>query len=287
MIGGMTPRYQDFIQTDASINHGNSGGPLVDRSGRVIGINTAINEKGQGIGFAVPSNLVQQIYGQLDEHGRVIRGYLGIRTEDVVQVVGEEVPGEPGAGARILTVVPDSPAALQGMRTGDIVVDFDGTRVVSRRQLQFLIAGTKPGQEVECEFIRDGARNGVRLVPVEWINEKPGESVVPTAHWLGLDVADLAGADPRAARFKEALGVTTTTGIMVVEVREDESGAEAGIRPGDVLVSIEGRELDGLDDWSEARNLFAAHRGELTLLVRTGGMENYVRVRPRPGGVEN
>ncbi|PID81660.1 peptidase, partial [bacterium DOLZORAL124_64_63] len=83
-IGGLTPRYQDFIQTDASINFGNSGGPLVDVRGRVIGVNTAINQSGQGIGFAVPSNMVRRIYRDLREHGRVIRGYLGVRTEDVV-----------------------------------------------------------------------------------------------------------------------------------------------------------------------------------------------------------
>ena len=113
-IGGLTPRYQDFIQTDASINFGNSGGPLVDVAGRIIGINTAINAKGQGIGFAVPSNLVQMIYGQLKENGRVIRGYLGAMTQDVVQVVGEEIPGEPPEGARILSVVTGSPGAEGG-----------------------------------------------------------------------------------------------------------------------------------------------------------------------------
>ena len=287
VIGSMTPRYQDFIQTDASINFGNSGGPLVDVAGRVIGVNTAINEKGQGIGFAVPSNLARQVYLQLNEHGRVIRGYLGIRTEDVVQVVGEEVPGEPDSGARILSVLGGSPADQAGLLVGDIVVGFSGKKVVSRRQLQFLIASTSPGREVVCEFVREGKRKGIRLTPVEWIAEEPGGTVSPAVGWLGMEVAALAGLDPRVFRLKEALGVTGTAGIMVVEVQEDQPGAEAGIRPGDVLVSIEGRELDELEDWNEARNLFAVRRQTLSILVRTGGRENYVQVNPRYAGVEN
>ncbi|MBU8871473.1 MAG: trypsin-like peptidase domain-containing protein [Gemmatimonadales bacterium] len=287
VIGSMTPRYQDFIQTDASINFGNSGGPLVDVAGRVIGVNTAINQKGQGIGFAVPSNLTRQVYGQLKEHGRMIRGYLGIRTEDVVQVVGEEVQGEPDSGARVLTVLADSPADQAGLLVGDIVVEFSGKKVLSRRQLQFLIAGANPGQEVSCDFIRDGKRNGIRLIPVEWIEEKAGAAVSQAFGWLGMEVASLAGVDPRVFRLKEAMGVTGMTGIMVIAVQEDQPGAEAGIRPGDVLVSIEGRELIKLDDWDEARNLFVTRRQPLSLLVRTGGVENYVQVKPRFEGVEN
>ncbi len=156
VIGGLTPRYQDFIQTDAAINFGNSGGPLVDVRGRVIGVNTAINQAGQGIGFAVPSNLVQRIWSQLRSHGRVIRGYLGITTEDVVQIVGEEVAGEPPSGARVLSVRPDGPAAGAGLAVGDIVVRYDGRPVESNRELQFLVADTAPGAEVALGVVRGG-----------------------------------------------------------------------------------------------------------------------------------
>ncbi len=287
VIGKMTPRYQDFIQTDASINHGNSGGPLVDRHGRVIGVNTAISEKGQGIGFAVPSNLVRQIYAQLRENGRVIRGYLGIRTEDVVQIVGEEIPGEPEKGARILAVVPGAPAAQADLRPGDIVIGFGGKPVSSRRQLQFAIAAAEPGAAIDVEFVREGRRSEVALTPTEW-NESPDSDAAPTAdHWLGIEVAALDGIDPRVTKLKEAIGVSATTGVLVVGVDEDQPGAEAGIRPGDVIVSIEGRQLTGMADWNEARNLFASVRRDLTVLVRTSGMENYVRIRPRTAGVEN
>ncbi len=286
-IGGLTPRYQDFIQTDAAINFGNSGGPLVDINGLVIGVNTAINQQGQGIGFAVPSRLVAVIYEQLKTHGRVIRGYLGAVTEDVVQIVGEEVAGEPLVGARVLSVVPESPAAGIGLRAGDVVVDFAGQPVESRRQLLFLIAAASPGQEVEMIFVRGGKRNGVRVRPVEWIESESHGAASLVAHWLGMEVASLDGGDPRVTRLKETLGVTAATGVMVVAVQEGQPAADAGIRPGDVLVAIADHEIMDLDSYSQVRTQMASLRDPLTVRLRTGGMENTVLVQPRSRGVEN
>ncbi len=286
-IGGQTPRYQDFIQTDASINFGNSGGPLVDVAGRIIGINTAINAQGQGIGFAVPSNLVQSIYGQLLEYGRVIRGYIGAMTEDVVQVVGEEVSGEPESGARVLTVMDGSPAAEGGLQPGDIIVGFGDQEVDSRRKLQFLIAAARPGQEVSCEIIRNGEQKDFRLRPVEWIEEQAGDAASLAAHWLGMEVASLASGDQRVTRLKEVLGVTATTGVMVVDVQDDQPAAEAGIRPGDVLLAVDGHEITDLESYQKVRDLMASRRDPLSVLVRTGPTENYVTVIPRHGGTEN
>jgi len=286
-IGGLTPRYQDFIQTDASINFGNSGGPLVDVRGRLIGVNTAINQRGQGIGFAVPSNLVTNIYRQLREHGRVIRGYLGITTEDVVQVVGEEVPGEPVSGARVVSIVEGSPAAGGNLQAGDVVVEFGGQKVESRRQLLFLIAGSAPGQDVEIIIVRDGKRNGFQVRPVEWIQEESEAAAAQAAFWLGMEVASINGGDPRVLRLTEALGVTATTGVMVVVVQDGRPAAEAGIRPGDVVVSIAGHEIIDLESYDQVRTLLAPSRDLLSVLVKTGNMENYVSIQPRHGGLEN
>jgi len=286
-IGGLTPRYQDFIQTDASINFGNSGGPLVDVQGRLIGVNTAINQRGQGIGFAVPSNLVMNIYNQLREHGRVIRGYLGIMTEDVVQVVGEEIPGEPESGARIISIVDGSPAAAGPLLAGDVVVEYTGQKVDSRRQLLFLIAGSAPGQEVEIIIIRDGKRNGFLVRPVEWIKEESDAAAAQASLWLGMEVASISGQDTRVSRLKEALGVTVTTGVIVVVVVDGKPAAEAGIRPGDVLVSIAGHEIIDLESYDQVRTLLAPSRDLLSVLVKTGNMENYLSVQPRHDGLEN
>jgi serine protease Do len=283
----MTPRFQDFIQTDASINFGNSGGPLVDIRGRLIGVNTAISQRGQGIGFAVPSNLVTNIYHQLREHGRVIRGYLGIVTEDVVRVVGEEVPGEPERGVRVVRIVAGSPAEVGGLKVGDIVVGYAGQGVDSRRQLLFLIAGSAPGQDVEIEIVRDGLRNGFQVSPVEWVQEESEAAAAQASLWLGMEVASIAQGDPRVSRLAEALGVTATTGVMVVAVQEDGPSAEAGIRPGDVVVSIAGHEIIDLESYDLVRALLASNRDLLSVLVRTGNMENYLSVQSRGSELEN
>jgi len=286
-IQGLTPRYQDFLQTDASINHGNSGGPLVDIHGQVVGVNTAISERGQGIGFAVPSRLVQVVYQQLRSKGRVVRGYLGAVTEDVVQVVGEETAGEPAVGARVVRIVPDSPAAAGGLQAGDVVVEFAGSTVASRRQLLFLIAAAVPGQEVEMTFVRGGKRKGIRVRPVEWIEGKSTGAASLAAKWLGMEVASLSGDDQRVVRLQEALGVTAATGVMVVAVQKGQPAADAGIRPGDVLVTIADQEIMDLESYRQARTFLASRRDPLTVRLRTGGLERTVLVQPHSHGVEN
>jgi len=288
LIGGQTPRYQDFIQTDASINHGNSGGPLVDTRGRVVGVNTAISERGQGIGFAVPSSLVRGVYAQLREHGRVVRGYLGIWTEDLVTVVGEERKGEPDAGVRVLKVAPGSPAALAGVLTGDVVVQFAGKATTSNRQLQFQIAEAAPGVPVALKLMRDGREHALTVTPLDPAESAepvaPGESGAP---WLGLEIAALDGGDARVARLKDLLGVTAASGVMVVVVQENGPGAAAGIGPGDILVAVDGKRIEDLPSWEQVRSEHALVPAPLTILVRTGDVERYVQVEPRRAGVEN
>ncbi|MBK8165889.1 MAG: trypsin-like peptidase domain-containing protein [bacterium] len=286
LIGGRTPRYQDFIQTDASINHGNSGGPLVDARGRVIGVNTAISERGQGIGFAVPSNLARGVYAQLREHGRVVRGYLGVWTEDLVTVVGEERPGEPAAGVRVLKVAPGSPAAGAGVLPGDFITAYDGRPAGTNRQLQFRIAESAPGRPVTIELAREGRQVAVTVTPID-ADEGEGGPAATAGGWLGVEVASLAADDERVARLKDLLGVSATAGVMVVAVEDDGPGALAGISLGDLIVSVDGRRIDDLTAWDQVRAEHAAVPAPLTILVRTGGVERYLKVEPRRAGVEN
>ena len=288
LIGGRTPRYQDFIQTDASINHGNSGGPLVDVRGRVVGVNTAISEKGQGIGFAVPSNLARAVYGQLRDHGKVVRAYVGIWTEDLVRVVGEARPGEPETGVRVVKVAPSSPAARAGIVAGDIITRFGGRAAESNRQLQFQIADSPLGAAVKVALFRDGREMALDVTPVD-LEAATSEGATATSQsaWLGLEVAALDGADVRVGRLKELLGVTASAGVIVVEARDGEAGALAGIRPGDVLVSVDGKRIGDLSAWDEVRTEHTAVPAPLTILVRTGSAERYVQVEPKRSGVEN
>ena len=140
---------------------------------------------------------------------------------------------------------------------------------------------------MDVEFVRDGKRLSGRVRPVEWIEEEPGAATHGGSAWLGMEVASADSGDPRVVRLKEALGVTATTGVMVVMVQDGQPAAEAGIRPGDLLVSIAGQEIIDLESYDQVRTLLAPSRDLLSVLVRTGSMENYVSVQPRPEGLEN
>lgn len=278
VIAGGTPRYQDFIQTDASINFGNSGGPLVDIQGRVVGVNTAVNATGQGIGFAIPINFARRIYEQLRTRGRVVRAYLGVRTESDPQ----------RDGALIGAVLPESPAAAGGLREGDLVVEFGGRPVREPRDLTFLVAETAPGTEVSCSVERAGRRERVTVRPEELdaagAGAPRGEASPAAAAWLGLEVAALNDPAPSVQRLREAYGAPADGGVLVVAVRPDGPAAAAGVRPGDVAAAVDGQPVQGLEDWRRLQAERAGQRTPVELLIRTGGRESYVMVQPGGAG---
>lgn len=280
VIQGLTPRYQDFIQTDASINFGNSGGPLVDIAGRIIGINTAINSQGQGIGFAVPSRIVQRVYAQLAKNGRVIRGYLGVRTGELV-ASGRGDGG--GARVQVLEVVPGSPAAQAGVVAQDVLVSLGGQAVTSTRQLDFLVAEAEVGGRLPLEIERGGKRQSLQVQLAELTDDAVAVRKEP-GHWLGLEVASLASKDDHVLRLRETLGVEAGRGVIVINVEPGQPAAQAGIRPGDVVAAIEGQEIPDLEAFARARDALAARRDPLTLLVRTGNRESFIQVTPRETG---
>ena len=176
--------YGEFLQTDAAINPGNSGGPLFNLDGEVIGVNTAISSRGQGIGFAVPSNLVVEIIQQLRENGRVVRGWLGVVIQEVTPEWVESM-GLPDRTDGILVndIVPNAPAAGSDLRRGDLIVRYEGEDLTRVPQLQKLVAFTKPGTSVRLEMLRrdgtDGPWNSVET-EVE-IGSEPGQPRVGAA----------------------------------------------------------------------------------------------------------
>jgi serine protease Do len=283
VISGLTPRYQDFLQTDASINFGNSGGPLVDITGAVIGVNTAVNTGGQGISFAIPSNLARRIYEQLRDHGRVIRGYLGIRTA----ASGSEgaLAADDGVlGARITAVLPGSPAAEAGLEEGDLIVSFAGEEVGTEHRLQFLIAESPVGRDLPCEIVRDGERRTLAVRLVEQGEDAAAEEA--EERWLGLEVASLSDPDPRVSRLRETLGIDLADGVIVLSVDPGSSAAEAGIRPGDVLVSLDGEDLPDLATYRRLRSAWAGRQEPIRARVRTGTIDSYVMLQPRSPELE-
>ncbi len=162
--------FQDFIQTDAAINAGNSGGALVNVNGELIGINTAIladDIDTEGIGFAIPVDLVRGVVDEIKRHGKVIRGYLGLQPDDMTRAEREAHGIEGNVGIMLSIVFDGSPAAGAGLREGDVIIAINGEPIVSQRQAQLLVAGTSPGDQVEVVGIRDGQRFTTTVIATE------------------------------------------------------------------------------------------------------------------------
>jgi len=168
-----TSPYQDFLQTDAAVNPGNSGGPLVDVQGQVVGINTAIVGKSyQGISFAIPSDTARQVYDQLRNNRHVVRGYLGVQLDELTPQMAKKLQLDDTHGALIREVVPDGPADQAGIEAGDVVVEWNGHPVDNPTTLRLMIARTEVGSEVKCEIVRDGAPE-TRTVRVQELPSRP------------------------------------------------------------------------------------------------------------------
>ena len=235
--------YEDFIQTDAAINPGNSGGALVDAEGRLIGINTAILSRSggnQGIGFAIPANLARDVMGGLIKDGHVTRGYLGVMIQDVTPSLAKEFKlKESGAGALVSDVTADSPAEKAGLKSGDVIVEFDGKKVTDSRHLKLEVARVHPGQSVPVKVLRDGSTRTLQVAVRETPgaerlarNDSPGKSD-DNGTLNGVTVADL----DRGARQQFDLP-SNVKGVVVTDVAPDSAAAEAGLKPGDVIQEI-------------------------------------------------
>jgi serine protease Do len=273
-IHGGAPRYQDFLQTDAAINFGNSGGPLLDITGRVIGVNTAVNKAGQGIGFAIPSNYAVRIFEQLAAEGRVIRGWMGAVTSDFRD-------GSRAGGALVESLVPGSPAQKAGLLPGDVIVSFDGVDVAVDRELQFLVSDAELGRDIPVRCLRDG--RGVDLVVV--LVEEPADAADRHRgeEWLGMATVSLDSDDPRAARLREAFGVEGDRGVLVVSVDTESPAGRAGLRPGDLILAVNDRPVGDQSEFDRLRDELGSAPGDITLLVESGGQRSYLLLDVDPG----
>jgi len=234
--------YEDFIQTDAAINPGNSGGALVDIEGRLIGINTAILSRSggnQGIGFAIPTNLAKDVMESLIADGKVTRGYLGIMIQDLTPALAEEFKlNESTKGALVGDVTANSPAEKAGLKSGDVILEFNGTKVTDSRHLKLQVARTKPGETVPVKVLRDG---GTKTLDVK-VRQLPGtEELAKNDRHSNSDEGTLNGVavSDLDARARQELNVPANLkGVVVTEVEPDSAAAEAGLRPGDVIQEI-------------------------------------------------
>lgn len=233
--------YEDFIQTDAAINPGNSGGALVDTDGRLIGINTAILSRSggnQGIGFAIPANLAHDVMESLVKDGRVTRGYLGVMVQDITPSLAKEFKLKDRKGALVGDVTAKGPAEKAGLKSGDIVLEFNGKAVADSRQLKLDVARTRPGESVPMKVLRNGTARTfdvtVKELPgTEQLAQNSGSGSQDTGTLNGVGVADLDGAARQQLNAPRTLG-----GVVVTQVAPDSAAAEAGLRPGDIIQEI-------------------------------------------------
>jgi serine protease Do len=241
--------YENFIQTDAAINPGNSGGALVDAQGRLVGINTAIFSRSggnQGVGFAVPVNMARYVMDRLIKEGKVTRGYLGLSLQPEVTPELAKQFGLPNAeGALVTSVQPDSPAAKAGAKDGDFVIEFDGHKVTEMRNLRLLVSQTAPGTKVTLKVLREGKEKTFSLtlgtMPEEFMAEgsraQPGQRGNSEMDALdGVEVTDLGELDGRTRRQYDL--PKDIQGALVTSIQPDSNAAEAGLKAGDIIVSI-------------------------------------------------
>ena len=239
---------EDFIQTDAAINPGNSGGPLVDLFGNVVGVNTAIagGPRFVGYGFAVPINLARRMVSDLEKYGYVKRPRLGITVADVSAVDAEVYKLDRIAGAQVKSVTDDSPASRAGLRPGDVVVALDRQPIENSTELTAALAQHKPGDRVSLTIVRNGNRQDVTATLGEFERSNArtaaaNESASPRAK-LGFDVA------PLTPQLAQRLETNAESGIVVTNVQPMQPAALAGVRPGQVIESINGQRIQSADD---------------------------------------
>jgi serine protease Do len=236
--------YDDYLQTDASINRGNSGGPMFDLAGEVIGINTVIYSPSGGsigIGFAIPSALARPIIDQLKATGKVERGWIGARIQPVTDDIAESVGLDKTRGAMIAAIDPGSPAGQAKLQPGDVILSYDGKPIERSRQLPRLVADTPPDKQIKVTVWRDGKEHEVELKaaaldpnrppPAPPAPEKP--KPVVSVDVFGLKLAKLNAELRRQFSLPDA-----AKGVVITEVPPNSAGAAQGLRPGDLVIAV-------------------------------------------------
>jgi serine protease Do len=243
---GRDATYVDFIQIDAPINRGNSGGPTFDLKGRVVGVNTAIystNGGNMGIGFAIPARVAKETVEQLIRNGSVVRGWLGVSIQPVTTEIAAALGRKEAKGALVAEVIPDTPAERAGFRSGDLVLELEGKEIADPRDLTRSVAALPPGEKVKVKVLRDGSERTV-TVTLGSRDEAPSPARAPESGNggdslstdLGLRVSELNGPLRQQFRIPEDV-----RGVIVTGVRRGSPAETAGLRTGMVILEVDGK----------------------------------------------
>jgi serine protease Do len=244
--------YEDFIQTDAAINPGNSGGALINLEGELIGINTALVSRTggyQGIGLAIPSDMARSVLDSILEHGKVVRGWLGVVIQDIDKDLADALGLESTRGVLVADVTEDSPAHEAGIERGDVILEIAGEDVTSPGMLRNRVAALGAGAEVELVVVRDGKKKTIEVTLGELPEQIPDESAHEEERKLvsGLVVAPL---DP-VLRAQFGIPEDIQSGVVVTGIDQGSSAQQSGLRVGDVVLEVDGEKVGSVEDFAE------------------------------------
>jgi serine protease Do len=274
--------YDAFIQVDAPINRGNSGGPLFTQDGKVVGVNTAILSPtggSIGIGFAIPSNMVKTVVAELETNGHVTRGFLGVAAQPVTADIAKGLKIESDKGALVASVEPNSPAEKAGVQPGDVIVSVDGKEVKSPHDLAVDVAAEKPGSNVSIALLREGQSKTLQVAVAEMPNDRTastGSETQPGEHHarVGLALAPLTPDVRGQLDLPEG-----QKGAVVANVVPGSPADEAGIQPGDVVVGVGSKPVTSPDEAVKAiRGATKGKHATLALRILRDGHTTYVAV---------
>lgn len=261
--------YDNFIQTDASINRGNSGGPLINSNGEAVGINTAIFSPtggSIGIGFAIPIAMIKEVLPQLKERGQVTRGWLGVAIQPITPELGKKFSLKQANGALVSDVMEGSPAEQAGIKQGDVVVEFNGKKVKSSTELPHIVASTPVGKEVAMKVIRDGAELTLQVKIGELKEEQVAAMTSSSPKTkLGIDIQEL---NPALSR---KFGIKGEKGVVITEVEPDSPGDAAGLQPGDLILEINRMKVTTVNQVRRVLEKTKPDEPTLLLVKRDGG----------------
>jgi len=273
----------DFLQIDAPINRGNSGGPLFDSTGKVIGINTAIYSPSGGnvgIGFAIPANMAKEVVAQLKENGSVARGWLGVQIQAVTQEIADSLGLKEDEGALVTSVLPDSPAAEAGIIAGDVIVSMNGEKLDDFKDLTKLVARTRAGSDSTFEIRRQGKTHELEVeigrmqpdkVEVAFADAAEDEN----AARLGIYLAELSTEARQRYHIKKE-----TEGVLVAGVKRGSPAAKAGIRSGSVINMVGQQTVTTPDEViSEVQQAAKKKQSAVLLRVEQNGQTQFVTVK--------
>jgi serine protease Do len=244
--------YDDFIQTDAAINPGNSGGPLFNMKGEVVGVNTAIVAQGQGIGFAVPINMVKDLLPQLLETGKVTRGWLGVTIQQVTPELAKSFGLGKAGGALIAGVMKNGPAGGSGLKRGDVVTAVNGRKVETYNQLSRFVATLPPGSKASLSVMREGKEKTIEVK----VGTRPEDEELLAQGGEGDDGQQETASDklgisvaPMSPQAAQRLGVEG--GVQISSIKPESAAARAGARPGDVIVELQRQPVRSVQDYAQ------------------------------------